>query len=66
MVILTDILEKIKAKNEIPFRPRVETDDNDDRAIDGVQALMKQCWDENPAHRPGAKSLLSALRKLNK
>ncbi|XP_070536382.1 atrial natriuretic peptide receptor 1-like isoform X1 [Ptychodera flava] len=56
-----DIVEKVKAGDDPPFRPVV----GDGECPREADVLMTRCWAEDPTDRPDISNIKSIVRKLN-
>ncbi|XP_077987401.1 atrial natriuretic peptide receptor 1-like [Glandiceps talaboti] len=56
-----DIVERVTASQNVPFRPQVSSSE----APDDVIQLMEHCWSEDPLDRPDFSKLKNHVRKMN-
>ncbi|KAK3714134.1 hypothetical protein RRG08_016296 [Elysia crispata] len=56
----SEILEKVRAQSNPPFRPSVEVSVK----MAGMKELMEKCWQENPKDRPSAQAVKTNIKKI--
>jgi len=59
------IIEKVKASEPPFYRPKYSEPESD-AVHEGVIALMKQCWAEEPTDRPSFDDVIKTLKVINK
>ena len=62
----TDIVERVKNKEDVPYRPVVPYGHDPEEAPPEVLNLMEKCWDEEPAARPTFREIRKFLKSINK
>jgi len=59
-VYVTEVVQKMSAREDPPFRPVVPVD----ACKTELRTLMQQCWDDDPDKRPHFNKILDRLRKV--
>ena len=64
-VLIAEVVERVKAGGEPPFRPNVPKDLDDPESMK-ILELMKMCWNEIPEKRPDSNGIKREIKELNK
>ncbi|VDL82634.1 unnamed protein product [Nippostrongylus brasiliensis] len=59
-----DIIRMVSKVSINPPRPEVDLSEVDDDVIRALVGLVRDCWSENPRHRPGIKNVTQLLRSM--
>ena len=63
-VLISEIVERVHSLCSTPYRPRLP-DTSLSVQEQRVMSLMKQCWEDDPKHRPRMDSVVFTFRRLN-